>query len=204
VTYRDELEAERARADALEQRVADLERQNQELQQRLAPPVATPLAPAAPAARGGGRLLVLMIAVAAAGVLAAIAIPLAIGGFSSKVQGVVTASGGELGSWTMHADSCQSGERNQFRGVEIFASDDKRLGMSFLQPIGGEAAVSLNIPGGTSARRFGASDCTVLRGEVHRQTSMVNRITNVRGRVKFDCRYGDEHATGDLTFENCH
>jgi hypothetical protein len=123
---------------------------------------------------------------------------------TNHLTGTITSSGGELGAWTIQPDSCQSGEREQFRGVQLFAGDSNKHGTAFISPFGGEQQISINLDHGGKARLFSSSDCKVLDGEIQRQNSRVNRIYNVSGHVRFDCTYNEEHVTGDLTFENCH
>ena len=202
MTYRDELEAERARAAALEQENAEL---RAALAKRDAPaPSADTAAPASPSRKSGALVgvITILVIVALGGGITLCGYAVA-GGFT-HVGGTITSSGGELGAWTMTPDSCQSGERNQYRGASFYTSRDKRLGVAFLDPMGGDRAVTVNVPKGDNARRFNPSDCKVLEGQVERQSSEVNDVTNVKGWVKFDCAYRDEHVTGDVTFENCH
>jgi hypothetical protein len=124
---------------------------------------------------------------------------------TNHVTGTITSTGGELGTWTMQPDSCQSGERNQFRGVQLFGGDGNAHGTSFVTPFGGEPSISINLSNGSDkARLFHRDDCKLLDGDVQRQNSRVNRVYNVSGHVRFDCAYKDEHVTGDVTFENCH
>lgn len=76
--------------------------------------------------------------------------------------------------------------------------------MTFVDPVGGESTISINMLESTKARRFDASDCKVLDGNMQRQNSSTNNIRDISGFVKFDCTLGDEHATGNVTFEYCH
>ncbi len=150
-----------------------------------------------------------VVALVAVGILVAaggiVAFVLAIkGAITNEVHGTVTAHGKQVGNWTMTPDVCVSGERNQFHGAQFFVDGNDVLGISFIQPIGQDPALTVNLPGKHQAARFGPADCKTLSGHVERQNSMVNRITNVRGSVTFDCGAADDRVSGELTFSNCH
>jgi len=123
---------------------------------------------------------------------------------SSRVTGTISGSGGDLGTFTMQPDRCVSGERNQFRGVQLFSGDGDAHGTAYADPIGGSPTIAINLEHAHKARKFEIYDCKVLDGEIERQNSTVNRITNIKGHIRFDCTTAGEHATGDVTFENCH
>jgi hypothetical protein len=195
VSYRDDLDAAQARANALAHEVDELRRENQRLR---TPQAATPPRPWRRSLRIG-LLAVLAFALALGGLMVMLVVKLT----NNKVSGTISSTGGELGTWTMHPDRCQSGARNQFRGVQLFEDGDLH-GTAYLAPVGGEPAITVNIGTGGSARRFGASECRVLDGSVEPQNSTVNDVRSVEGHVRFDCTWHDEHVTGDVTFGNCH
>jgi hypothetical protein len=91
---------------------------------------------------------------------------------TNRVTGTITSAGGELGSWTIQPDRCQSGEREQFRGVQLFDGDRNKHGTAFISPFGGAQQVSINLDHGGKARVFDASDCKVLEGDIKRQNSI--------------------------------
>ena len=122
---------------------------------------------------------------------------------TNHINGTITSQGGELGTWSIQPDNCESGEVDQFRGVKLFAGSGNTHGTVFLSPVGGEQKITINLGNG-KARVFDQDDCKVLDGDIHRENSRVNRIYNISGRVRFDCAFKDEHVTGDVTFENCH
>jgi len=203
VTYRDDTEAAQARADALARQVEQLQRENAEL--RAHREVEAEPSPPPRRERRWGVVVVIASSLVFSLGGAAVAITMAVQSCSPHLEGSISASGGELGTWTMHPDGCESGERGQYRGVVLFEGDTETHGVGFVQPVGGETSLEINLesqPG--RARKFTAAHCSQLDGTIERQNSSVNRITNIRGHLKFDCSWNGEHATGDVTFENCH
>ena len=91
-------------------------------------------------------------------------------------------------------DSCHSGQRWNFSGVQIEAVDGRKLRAAETVTGAGDVIV---FPA-DGARGADLGDCADLR--VERQHSTINNITNVEGQVALHC----PNATGTITFENCH
>lgn len=198
MSYRDDLEASQARAEALSHEVEKLERENAELREHREAPK-TPKAPRTrarwwlPVTFVGGLLAVI------AGIVFAVTSCL-----KSHVEGAISASGRALGTWTVHPTWCRSGQNSEFRGVQFFEDGGNEHGVGFHQPVGEPAFISVNMQSSNKSYRFTDRACSVLDGTIQKQSSSVNNVTNLRGHVKFDCTDGGEHVSGDLTFENCH
>jgi hypothetical protein len=112
---------------------------------------------------------------------------------SNKLEGEATVDGKAF-----VPDSCRSGQRWNFMGVEIQAKDGRRLRAA--QTPSGGGVVFLFDPGSDRGRELG--ECADLH--VERQHSTINNVTNVEGTVGLHCK-GDEHVvTGSITFETCH
>ncbi|HEY1554755.1 MAG TPA: hypothetical protein VGF94_07975 [Kofleriaceae bacterium] len=150
------------------------------------------------------RAVVIAVAVVLCLGGAVFGIAMALRASTSHVTGTITGTGGDLGTWTMQVDRCQSGQRNEFRGVQLYGGDSDAHGTAFVDPIGSEPIITIAREHGGDARQFTKAECRVLEGKIENQKSTINRITNIKGYVRFDCTWQAEHATGDVTFDNCH
>jgi hypothetical protein len=119
-------------------------------------------------------------------------------------RGSVDAAGEGIGTWHMVVDSCVSGQRRQFFGVVLYSRDNDELAVKIVQPAIGRARLSINVPGTDHANIYDAEDCPVLNVALHSGASTFNRITNVYGHIRFDCRFNDDHVSGEVTMSYCH
>lgn len=102
----------------------------------------------------------------------------------------------ELDGTPFEPSSCQSGERNNFMGVDLIEESGRvlRLAQSPAnQPI---AIVMAN---GTTTE---VGPCGEM--SVQRQNSTINDITNVEGNATLECDAKDHEVKGTVTFKNCH
>jgi hypothetical protein len=206
VPYREDLDAAQARADALAHEVEKLERENAELREHHEPaaPGPQPHSQSPRPPRRWLRRMMFGLPVALGVGVSVLGITVAVKSCNPHIEGTISASGNSLGTWTVHPTTCQSGQRNQFRGVQFFEDGGDEHGVGYHAPVGDVAFISVNMEHTDKAHRFTARACSVLDGDIVKQSSSINRITNLRGHVKFDCTDGGEHVSGDLTFENCH
>lgn len=116
-------------------------------------------------------------------------LPLA--GCVAKLEGSI-----DLDGKTFRATSCRSLAPMGFQGVELEAADGARLRVA--EHANGDAEVFYFAAGKNKSKAFGA--CATMK--IQKQSSSVNKVTNVEGRVKLDCP--DFDAKGEIKFENCH
>ena len=108
---------------------------------------------------------------------------------SNKLEGQATIDG-----TAFVPDSCHSGQRWNFVGVQIEAKDGRKLRAA--QTVSGDGVIFV-FPAG-SDRGAELDGCAEV--SVERQHSTINNVTNVEGQVTLRC----PSATGSITFENCH
>ncbi|AEU38730.1 hypothetical protein [Granulicella mallensis] len=126
-------------------------------------------------------------------------------GCKGKATGTATLSR-ESKNWTMHVNTCQSGQRQQYFGVGFFDESQPQTGGRIALPEDGEPHVVLNVPGTDFAVRYNKSDCKVWDVDVQRTNSSYNDIWAMEGHARFDCETSapESHTTGDLKFDSCH
>lgn len=124
-------------------------------------------------------------------------------GVSSSVQGEVLVRGSRVGELTLRPQACLSGDRGNFRGVDLLAPPlVLRLAA---EPIDGLAVALIDAESGERRGVFRRPDCTVLRGDVQRTGWLVNQVQDVSGFLEVDCRsQSGEEIRGAISFEHCH
>ncbi len=136
------------------------------------------------------RLIIGGVGLVVAGVLGvAVFLPMC----SNKLQGQATVDG-----TAFVPDSCRSGQRWNFVGVELEAKDGRRLRVAATVDGGGEVVL---FPAGNDRGSY-LHQCADLA--VERQHSKINNVTNVEGKVVLHCNGDQGTATGTIEFENCH
>lgn len=122
--------------------------------------------------------------------------------FGTSMTGSVSASGPEIGNWTLTPDICRSGDRRNFFGVQLFSKHDSKLALLYVEdPIRG-VVVSANVPGTDYAYRFSRKDCTTLDGSLQRGP-LINYVRAINGNIDIDCQTNSAKLKGHLTFKNC-
>jgi hypothetical protein len=126
------------------------------------------------------------------------------GAFTS-LAGELQSSGGELGTWTMSVDQCESGEPKGFFGVDLYTSDDERLGVRIIDdPVHG-IQVNVNIPESDNrAVPLRPGDCAVLDAQVYQQNKRTNWIWHMAGSLRIDCETKGGRLLGEVEFEDCY
>ncbi len=132
--------------------------------------------------------------------------------FQTTVTGKVHSAGGELGTWDIVLDKCQSGEVNGFYGADFYAvgSDELRLRYVHDEAVGDVVKVAIPSQPGKLIVFDRKSECTVLEGSIAKTnvTSWTpkGKIRHLDGHVKFDCKHSDGkgRVTGEVTFAQCH
>ncbi len=112
---------------------------------------------------------------------------------SNKIEGDVTIDDARFA-----IESCASGQRNGFFGVDLKGSDGRLLRL--VQLPSGEPQVFLFAAGGSSSADLGP--CGSLSVEI--QNSTINDIKNIRGQAQLNCTSDEHQVKGSVTFENCH
>jgi len=136
--------------------------------------------------------LAIGVVVAIAGI--SVALFFAMYSVRTQVNGTISGQGGKLGTWTMRPDECESGERDQFRGVSLYETENA-VRVTYIDPIGGTPSLAINTE---------RASCKLLEGKIERKNGMSNHIWNISGYVRFDCTWNGGHVTGDVVFDNCH
>jgi hypothetical protein len=108
---------------------------------------------------------------------------------SNKLDGQATIDGAAF-----VPDSCHSGQRWNFVGVQIEAKGGRKLRAA--ETVTGAGDVIVFPANADRGVELGA--CADF--SVERQHSTINDITNVEGQVVLHC----PNATGTIAFENCH
>lgn len=107
--------------------------------------------------------------------------------------------------WETLPDSCTSGERSGFFGVDLSeGSDEERLIRIVSDPVDG-FSVGTNVPGTDKALFITAADgCAQFDVDVTRTSTRVNDIWNVDGHALVDCEVPGLSFQVDLNFSSCH
>lgn len=124
-------------------------------------------------------------------------------GVSPSIQGEVLVRGSRVGELTLRPEACLSGDRGNFRGVDLVAPPlVLRLAA---EPIDGLAVAVIDTESGERRGVFRRADCEVLRGDVQRTGWLINQVQDVSGFVEVDCRApSGEEIEGSITFTHCH
>ena len=130
----------------------------------------------------------------------------------TKVTGSVHSEGGALGTWQITLDSCQSGERNGFYGVDFYAPGSNDLRLRYVHDEAQGEVVKIVYPSkkDTALVLDRNEKCAVLEGNVEKTNvstgTAKGRIRHLSGHVKFDCKHtgGKGHVSGEATFSHCH
>lgn len=99
-------------------------------------------------------------------------------------------------------EACLSGDRANFRGVDLVAPPHVLRVVA--EPLDGIGAAVIDT--GSGARTiFRSASCTVLRGDIQRSGWTVNDIYDVSGSLEADCRLASgEELHGKISFAHCH
>ena len=124
-------------------------------------------------------------------------------GVSPSTHGEFRVRDETSGESLLRPEACLSGDRGNFRGVDLLAPPLVLRVVS--EPIEGLALALIDSESGERRGIFRRSDCEVLRGDVQRTGWRVNDIADVSGFVEAQCRLASgEELSGSITFEHCH
>ena len=124
-------------------------------------------------------------------------------GVSTTTRGEVQVRSATMGETVLKPEACISGDRGNFRGVDLVAPP--LVFRVVAEPLEGLAVALIDIESGDRRGVFRRRDCTVLRGDVQRTGWRINNVTAVSGFVELDCRLSTgEAVSGSVTFESCH
>ena len=159
--------------------------------------------------RFGWRALIVPAGIMALGLTAIITGTLAVGegprGLRpEQAEGQVTASGHALGTWSFQASSCSSGEARRFFGVSVFDADHSDQQLTLVRDRAQGDMLDVDIPGQDKTFRFLPGDCAVFNAELRPMNSVVNRITNMEGRLDAECEAYGDRLSAHITFQSCH
>ncbi len=123
-------------------------------------------------------------------------------GTRPELEGSVVLRWGDGEEIALRPDLCLSGDRGNFRGVDLVSPS--YVVRVAAEPLEGLGVAVIETEG---ARRpiFRASSCATLRGDVQRTGWRVNDVWDVSGFIEADCRLpSGEELRGRITFEHCH
>jgi hypothetical protein len=122
---------------------------------------------------------------------------------NTSVRGDILVRGEKSGELPLRPEACLSGDRGNFRGVDLLAPP---LVLRIVaEPIEGLAVALIDSESGERRGIFRRSDCEVLRGDVQRTGWRVNDIADVSGFLEARCRLASgEGLSASIAFEHCH
>lgn len=124
-------------------------------------------------------------------------------GVSTSTRGEIRVRGGKVGEVLFLPEACLSGDRANFRGVDLVTP--QLVLRVAAEPLEGLAVALTDVASGERRGVFRRSDCAVLRGDVQRTAWRVNNVADVSGFVEAECRLASgEELAGSITFEHCH
>lgn len=124
-------------------------------------------------------------------------------GVAATTSGEVAVQGAATGELALEPEACVSGDRGNFRGVDLVAPP--LVFRVVAEPLEGLAVALIDIESGERRGVFRRRDCTVLRGDVQRTGWRINNVDAVSGFIELDCRLSTgEAVSGSVTFESCH
>ena len=159
--------------------------------------------------RFGWRALIVPAGIMALGLTAVITGTLAVGegprGLRpTQAEGQVAASGHALGTWSFQASNCSSGQARSFLGVSVFDADHSDQQLTLVRDRAQGDVLDADIPGQDKTFRFLPGDCAVFNAELRPMSSVVNRITNMEGRLDAECEAYGDRLSAHVTFQLCH
>lgn len=145
---------------------------------------------------GMGVLALLLQGCSVAGLENMVGVAAAVRG-EMQVRGVPSAEG------TLRPEACISGDRGNFRGVDLIARP--LILRVVAEPIDGLALAIIDTDSGERRAIFRRADCTTLRGDVQRTGWRINEVADVSGFVEVDCLLpSGVEIEGSVAFEHCH
>jgi hypothetical protein len=124
-------------------------------------------------------------------------------GCSNKLSGSVDVTTKAHGDYSIKPGQCISGEREDFFGADLREGDDDKIIRVMKDPKEGYS-VRINVPGSKKAVVVNDDVCSTFKVRVKKQKSTINDVTNVKGRIKLDCKVGTTTVEANIRFENCH
>jgi hypothetical protein len=129
-----------------------------------------------------------------------------------SVAGRVHSTGGELGTWDIALDSCQSGQNSGFFGVDFFVTGSTEMRVRYVHDEAAGDVVKVAIPSrpGSALVFDRAAKCSVLEGALEKTNfntwTPKGNVTHLNGHVKIDCAAsgGKGHVSGEAIFTHCH
>ena len=124
-------------------------------------------------------------------------------GVSTSIEGEIVIRGSEIGELTLRPQSCLSGDRGTFRGVDLPVPPF--ILRVAAEPIEGLAVALIDADTGERRGIFRRPDCRTLRGDVQRTGWQINHVDDVTGFVEVDCKSREGvQILGSIAFAHCH
>ena len=122
----------------------------------------------------------------------------------TQAGGLVAASGHALGTWSFEASRCSSGQARGFLGVSVFDAGHPDQQLTLIRDRLRGDVLDADIPGHDGSFRFVPGDCTVFDAGLRTMDSVVNRVTNLEGRLDAECEAYGDRLSAHVTFQFCH
>ena len=124
-------------------------------------------------------------------------------GTTPKASGEIVLPWGTDGEHLFVAQDCLSGDRANFRGVDLLSPN--LIVRVVAEPLEGIAVAFIDPQTGKRHAVLRPSDCSGLSGDVQRTGRRVNDVADVNGHVDIDCLSpSGEEIRGRIDFEHCH
>lgn len=124
-------------------------------------------------------------------------------GVGTSTQGEILVRGDKASEALLRPEACLSGDRGNFRGVDLLAPP--LVLRVVAEPIEGLAVALIDSESGERRGIFRRSDCSMLRGDVQRTGWRVNNVADVSGFIEAECRLASgEELVGSIQFDHCH
>ena len=124
-------------------------------------------------------------------------------GCSNKISGSIDVTTKAHGNYSITPGQCISGEREDFFGADLREGKADKIIRVIKDPKEGYS-VRINIPGTKKAVVVNDGVCSTFKVRVKKQSSTINDVRNVKGRIKLDCKVGGSTVEANIKFENCH
>ena len=118
---------------------------------------------------------------------------------SSKIEGGFTATGDQLGEWTIAPDRCGSGQRSGYFGVQLQVGNSASPAVRLIEdPVEGRLVI-VQTPGGDT-HRFTPSQCEAMDLDLIQTNTSYNDVWLMKGTAHLEC----PGFSGSVEFGGCH
>lgn len=118
----------------------------------------------------------------------------------TEIKGTIISENNSLGTWKIFPDSCDSGQRQGFFGVDIYNKKNADIRLRAIKdPVKGIIVLVKSSKTEEQGMKLTPSDCKKLQLKVRHGNVTYNKIREMKGHLTMDCKL----ITADLTFNGC-